>query len=65
MRIKSKLESEFNNDIHFIPVLARQIHYLVDAFGLDDLLNETLKVCKKSTKGIIFETKKKYFQMKL
>ena len=65
LRIKSELESEFNKDIHFIPVLARSISDVYEAFGLDDLLNETLKVCKKSTKGKIFETKKKYFQMKL
>ena len=53
---KSELESEFNNDIHFVPVLAKQISVDEDdTFGLDDLLDETLKVCKESTKGIVFE----------
>jgi len=65
LRIKSELESEFNNDIHFVPLLARTIPNVYDAFGLDDLLNETLKACKKSTKGIIFETIKEIFSNKI
>ena len=57
--IKGKLESEFNNDINYVSILAKKILDGSDIFGLDDLLNETLKVCKQSTKGIIFEKIKK------
>ena len=62
---KSKLEIEFNHDIHFIPVLAEQISDFKDPFGLDDLLTETLKVCKKSTKGKVFEKIKKISSNKI
>ena len=49
-KIKSDLESKFNN-IHFVSVLAEQIsNEDDDTFGLDDLLSETLKICQKSTK---------------
>lgn len=58
-KIKSDLESEFNNSIIFISILARAIPNVYDAFGLTDLLDETLKVCKKATKGKIFESIKK------
>jgi len=54
-KIKSDLELKFNNNIHFVPVLAKQISEEDDTFGLDDLLSETLKICKKSSKGRIFE----------
>ncbi len=56
---KRKLESEFNNDIHFVSVLAKKISDSDNTFGLDELLDETLKVCKDSNKGIIFENIKK------
>ena len=54
-KVKSDLESTFNNNIHFVSVLAENISNEDDTFGLDELLSETLKICKKSTKGKIFE----------
>ena len=63
--IKNDLESEFNNDFHFVCVLAQSIPNIYDSFGLDELLNETLKVCKKSTKGKIFESIKKISSQKI
>ena len=64
-KIKNDLESEFNNDIHFVSVLAQPIPNVYDAFGLDELLNETLKICKKSKKGKIFESIKKISSNKI
>ena len=64
-KVKSELEYEFNNDIHFVSVLAKAIPNVYDAFGLDDLLDETLKVCKKSTKGMVFEKIKEIFSNKI
>jgi len=64
-KIKSDLESEFNNGIQFISVLAKKIPNVYDTFGLDELLNETLKVCKKSTKGKIFGSIKKISSKKI
>ena len=42
------------NDIIFVPVLAKDIND-VESYGLDDLLDETLKICKKTIKGNIFK----------
>jgi len=64
-KIKNDLESEFNNGIHFISVLAKAIPNVYDAFGLDELINKTLKVCKNSTKGKIFESIKKISSKKI
>ncbi len=54
-----KIKNIFN-DISFIPVLAKSIEGFermekTDSFGLNNLLNETLKICKKTIKGDIFK----------
>ena len=61
-RVKSKIKAEFN-DIVFIPVLAEPIKGVQDShiFGLDDLLNETLKIYKKTKKGNIYKKIKKIY----
>ena len=53
---KSKLEEQIK-DIVYFPVLAEPIENAQDShiFGLDDLLNETLKIYKKTKKGNIYK----------
>ena len=53
---KAIIEKEFN-DIIYIPVLADPIEGYQDShiFGLDDLLNETLNIYKKTKKGNIYK----------
>ena len=55
-RDKSRIKQEFK-DIVYIPVLAEPIKEYQDShiFGLDDLLNETLKIYKKTKKGNIYK----------
>ena len=55
-RDKSRIKQEFK-DIVYIPVLAEPIKDYQDShiFGLDDLLNETLKIYKKTKKGNIYK----------
>ena len=52
-------------DINFIPVLAKGIEKIIESFGLDDLLEETLKICKKSTKGDIYQKIRKISSNKI
>ena len=51
--IKEKL-----GDIPFIPVLGRSVEGGMKSYGLDNLLNKTLEVCKNAVKGEIFNIMK-------
>jgi hypothetical protein len=51
--VKEQIKKNFS-DIKFIPVLAESIKD-VESYGLDELLNETLKICKRTIKGKTFE----------
>ena len=48
--VKNDLLKNFD-DIPFISVLAEPIFGQLDSFGLDSLLNETIKICKRSVEG--------------
>ena len=57
-QLVNKVEVQINEkckDTKFVPVLAQKIKNRTDSFGLDNLLNETLKICKKAKKGNIFK----------
>ena len=53
-KIENIIKENFK-DIPFIPVLAKENEGMIESCGLDNLLNETLKICKKSIKGNIFK----------
>ena len=58
---KKKVDTIYNlvreqfKDIPFIPILAKPFGEILDSYGLNDLLNITLKLCKNTLKGRIFE----------
>ena len=43
------------NDMKLIAVRAKKIDDDIDTFGLNDLLNETLNVCKNNIKGNLYK----------
>ena len=53
-KVSSFIKENFK-DNEFLPVLAESIDSEQTSYGLDDLLNKTLKVCKKTIKGNIFK----------
>ena len=52
--VELKINQKFSN-ISFIPVRAKKIDDNIGAFGLKDLLNETLCICKDNIKGILYK----------
>ena len=54
LNIKEKFK-----DIKLIAVRAKKIEDDIDTFGLNDLLNETLNVCKNNIKGNLYKNMRK------
>ena len=52
--VKRIIKEKFN-DMKLIAVRAKKIDDDIDTFGLNDLLNETLSVCKGNIKGILYK----------
>ena len=53
-----KIKDTFK-DIKLIAVRAKKVEDDIDTFGLNDLLNETLNVCKNNVKGNLYENIRK------
>ena len=62
--VKRTIEEKFGN-IKLIAVRAKKIEDDICTFGLDNLLNETLNICKKSIKGNLYKNIRKICSLKI